>query len=177
MKIGKARIEVVHGDITKIPVEAVVNPANDMLWMGGGVSALIRKAGGKSIEEEALRHSPVKIGDAVVTGAGNLSARRVIHAVIAGQDLTVSESSIRSAVKASLVQAESDGCTSIAIPMLTTDISHIEIHKTARFIVGETVDYLITINKTMEYVVFVVEDETVQNIVKDALMEIFTKHA
>lgn len=177
MKIGKARLEVVHGDITKIPVEAVVNPANDMLWMGGGVSAQIRKAGGKSIEDEALRHAPFKIGEAVVTGAGNLSARWVIHAVIAGQDLTVSESSIRSAVKASLVQAETSGCTSIAIPMLTTDTSHVEIHIAARLIIEETVEYLININKKLEYVVFVEEDETVKNIIEDVLVEIFTKHA
>ena len=176
MKIGKTKLEVVCGDITGISVEAVVNPANDMLWMGGGVSSQIRKAGGDSIEQEALAKAPAAIGDAVVTDAGDLHARKVIHAVVTGQDLVATEPAIRGAVTSSLKQADSLHCTSIAIPMLTTDISHIEVHIAACIIVEETVNYLINNNKSLEYVVFVEKDETIRDIINNVLMEMFTKH-
>ena len=69
MKIGKTRIDVVDEPITGLETAGIVNPANDMLWMGGGVSAEIRKAGGESIEQEAIAQAPAEIGSVVVTGA------------------------------------------------------------------------------------------------------------
>ena len=94
MKIGKTHVEVSGEKIAKLDVNGIVNPANNMLWMGGGISSEIRKAGGKSIEEEALNKAPAETGDAVVTGAGDLKARWIIHAVISGQDLTVNEATL-----------------------------------------------------------------------------------
>lgn len=176
MKIGKTMLEVLCAHITEVPVEAVVNPANDMLWMGGGVSALIRKVGGDTIESEALKKAPAVVGDAVVTGAGSMKVRWIIHAVISGQDLVATESSIRKAMRASLIQANAVGCSSLAIPMLTTEISHIEIHIVARSIVEETVHYLTQENKSLNYTVFVDHDESVRDIIDRALLEIFTKH-
>ncbi|MCE5250630.1 macro domain-containing protein [bacterium] len=176
MKIGKAKLDVIAGDITRIPVEAIVNPANNMLWMGGGVSALIRKAGGESIETESLKKAPAPIGEAVETKAGALAARWIIHAVITGQDLVATESAIRKAMRASLVKADSLRCTSLVVPILTTEISHVEIHIIAYGMVEETVKFLIQDNKSLEYVAFADNDESVRKIINDKLLEMFTKH-
>ena len=176
MKIGKAKLEVVSAKITEVTVDALVNPANNMLWMGGGISALIRKKGGESIESEALTKAPAALGGAVVTGAGKLAAKKVIHAVITDQNLAVEESVLRKAVTSSLAAADAIGCVSLAIPMLISENSHFEIHIAARIMVGETVQYLVQDNKTIEYVLFAGHDKDTSDIFDRALMEMFSQH-
>jgi len=79
------KILVVKGDITKEEVDAIVNAANEYLKHGGGVAGAIVRAGGSVIQEESDRivreRGRVPTGEAVVTGAGNLKAKYVIHAV------------------------------------------------------------------------------------------------
>ncbi|MEX2689946.1 MAG: macro domain-containing protein, partial [Candidatus Njordarchaeum guaymaensis] len=73
-------IIVIKGDITKMDVDAIVNPANSLLIMGGGVAGAIKRRGGQIIEDEAVKQGPIPVGNAVITSAGNLKARYVIHA-------------------------------------------------------------------------------------------------
>ena len=79
------KITVVQGDITKIAAEAIVNAANSSLLGGGGVDGAIHRAGGPAILAECQairdRQGGCKVGDAVITGAGNLPADYVIHTV------------------------------------------------------------------------------------------------
>lgn len=79
------KITVIQGDITKIAAEAIVNAANSSLLGGGGVDGAIHRAGGPEIlaECQAIRNRQggCKVGDAVITGAGNLPADYVIHTV------------------------------------------------------------------------------------------------
>ena len=75
VKYGGVRIAVKRGDITKLNIEgigAIVNPANSMGTMGGGVALAIMGAGGKEIEDEAIEKAPIPIGKAVPTTAGKL---------------------------------------------------------------------------------------------------------
>jgi len=73
-------IEIRQGDICECDTEAIVNAANNYLWMGGGVAGAIRRQGGEEIEQEALALGPIAVGEAVVTGGGKLKAKYVIHA-------------------------------------------------------------------------------------------------
>jgi O-acetyl-ADP-ribose deacetylase (regulator of RNase III) len=176
MKIGKTRIETTGTDLSAVDTEAVINPANDMLWMGGGVSSQIRKAGGPVIEEEALKLAPASVGDAVITGAGNLKARWVIHAVISGQDLTATESAIRKAARSAMESAARIGAKSLAIPLLTTGIHDVEIHIDAATIVDVVVDFLVNEPHKIERLVFTASDEVARSVISDTLMEKFTRH-
>ena len=74
-------IRLVQGDLTELAVDAIVNAANVHLVLGGGVAGAIRSKGGPSIQQECDRIGGTTVGQAVVTGAGNLKARYVIHAV------------------------------------------------------------------------------------------------
>ena len=74
------KIYISKGDITDMPVEAIVNPANTDLLMDSGISAAIRRKGGERIQEECERLAPLRLGATAVTTAGNLKALFVIHA-------------------------------------------------------------------------------------------------
>src|ERR671924_1880163 len=87
--------EVVQGDITEFTVDAIVNAANNHLWMGAGVAGAIKHRGGQIIEDEAVRQGPIPVGEAVVTGGGSLKARYVIHAAAMGPDLVTNADLIR----------------------------------------------------------------------------------
>src|SRR5437667_124099 len=67
--IGRTIIRVERGDITTMAVDAIVNAANNHLWMGGGVAGAIKRVGGAEIEREAVGKGPIEPGEAVVTGA------------------------------------------------------------------------------------------------------------
>src|SRR5262245_53515929 len=103
--IADARIEAVRGDISQAEVDAVVNAANNHLWMGAGVAGALKRAGGIEIEREAVSKGPIEIGEAAVTTGGGLRARYVIHAAVMGQDLQTDRSKISTATRNALIRA------------------------------------------------------------------------
>src|SRR3990172_6677658 len=121
-EIGQTVICLVPGDITALEVEAVVNAANNHLWMGGGVAGAIKTKGGADIEREAVKQGPIAVGEAVITRAGKLAAKYVIHAAVMGQDLRTDRDNIRKATRASLKLCQEKGIKSLAFPALGTGV-------------------------------------------------------
>lgn len=118
MKINDTEITVQQADITTLKVDAIVNAANNELVMGGGVAGAIKRKGGKEIEAEAVRQAPIAIGETVVTKAGSLPSRYVIHAATMGMDFLTDEHKIRSSCRNSLKRADELKLSSIAFPAL-----------------------------------------------------------
>jgi O-acetyl-ADP-ribose deacetylase len=147
------RLEVVEGDITQLEVDAVANAANDHLWMGAGVAGAIKRSGGEEIEREAVAQGPVKVGDAVATGAGRLKARYVIHGTVMGQDLRTNADLVGRTTRRCLELADELGCRSLALPAFGTGVGGFPLSECARIMVGVARAHEPT---TLERVVFAV---------------------
>jgi O-acetyl-ADP-ribose deacetylase (regulator of RNase III) len=138
-RCGAATLEVVRGDLTAQAVDAIVNAANSRLQHGGGVAGAIVRRGGEAIERESAALAPVPVGDAVVTGAGRLPCRFVIHAVGPVWGEGDEEAKLRGAVSAALARAEERGLASVAMPAISTGIFGYPKADGCRAIVGEVV--------------------------------------
>jgi O-acetyl-ADP-ribose deacetylase len=148
-----ARIELWNGDICDLEVDAIVNAANLSLWMATGVGGAIKRAGGDSIEFAAVRQAPVSIGDSVVTPAGALAARFVIHAVSLDRDRRTSAGIIDSAVRSAMARARENGVTSIAFPALGTGVGGFPLDEAALVTVKAVRDELVR-SPTIQHVIF-----------------------
>lgn len=122
------KIEVIKGDITKITVDAIVNAANTSLLGGGGVDGAIHRAGGSAILEDCrkiiARQGGCKTGDAVITTAGNLPAKFVIHTVgpVWNGGNKDEDLKLTSCYQRSLTIAAEYKCKTIAFPNISTGI-------------------------------------------------------
>jgi len=121
-RIGDRIIQLVQGDLTELAVDAIVNAANAQLVLGAGVAGAIRTKGGPSIQEECDAIGGTTVGQAVITGAGNLKARHVIHAVGPRMGEGNEDEKLRLATWNSLLRATENGLTSIAFPAISTGI-------------------------------------------------------
>ena len=139
-------LELVQGDIARQEVDAVVNAANSRLAGGGGVDGAIHRAGGPAIMVETDRLCPdgCPTGSAVITGAGNLPARYVIHAVgpVWSGGGRGEEDLLRSAYRTSLQLAMENRCESIALPALSTGAYRYPIDAAARAAVETAAAFL-----------------------------------
>ena len=158
-------IDVYQGDIARLEFDALVNAANNHLWMGGGVAGALKKAGGKEIEDEALQKGPIPVGEAAVTGAGKLKARYIIHAAVMGQDLQTDADKIRKATRSSLTRAEELAIRSIAFPALGTGVGGFSLGECAGIMIDEVLQYAAGATQ-LERVVFVLYDEPAHQVFK-----------
>jgi O-acetyl-ADP-ribose deacetylase (regulator of RNase III) len=136
VKVGQTEIILERGDLTDSEVDAIVNAANNHLWMGAGVAGAIKRKGGTIIEEEAVRQGPIEVGDVVVTTGGNLNASYVIHAAVMGQDLASSAETVRRATRATLRRAEDMRLHSLAFPSFGTGVGRMPPKESAEAMVA-----------------------------------------
>jgi O-acetyl-ADP-ribose deacetylase (regulator of RNase III) len=148
-----SRIELWNGDICDLEVDAIVNPANLSLWMATGVGGAIKRAGGDAIEFAAVRQAPVPLGGAIVTPAGSLAARAVIHAVSLDRDRRTSGPVIEAATRSAMARAREIGATSVAFPALGTGVGGFPLEDAARITVATVRDELEQ-SPTIEHVIF-----------------------
>ncbi len=114
------KIRLIQGDLTELAVDAIVNAANTALVLGAGVAGAIRIKGGPSIQEECNRIGGTTVGEAVVTGAGNLKARYVIHAAGPRYGEGNDDDKLRNATVNSLKRATEKSMLSLAFPAIST---------------------------------------------------------
>jgi O-acetyl-ADP-ribose deacetylase (regulator of RNase III) len=137
-----ARIELWNGDICDLEVDAIVNAANVTLWMATGVGGALKRRGGDAIEFAAVRQGPAPLGSAVVTPAGTLAARHIIHAVSLDRDRRTSADAIESAVRSVMARARELGTRTIAFPALGTGVGGFPLDEAARITVTTVRDEL-----------------------------------
>ncbi len=125
-RVGGTNVMAVEGDVTRQPVEAVVNSANENLLHKEGVATAVVRTGGRVIQEESdtwvREHGPVPAGAVAVTTGGMLQASHVIHAVGPYFDEDDSEAKLASAVKDALDAAVEHELQSLAFPMISSGL-------------------------------------------------------
>lgn len=142
------QLQLIQGDITKHAADAIVNAANTSLMGGGGVDGAIHRAGGPAILEDCrkivARQGCCKTGEAVITGAGDLPARYVIHTVgpVWNGGGKGEEALLASCYRSSLQLALEHGVKSIAFPNISTGIYRFPKDKAAAIAVAAVKEFL-----------------------------------
>jgi len=142
IQMNGTMLELIEGDITQLSVEAIVNAANDKLQLGTGVAGAIKKKGGPSIQAECDRIGGTPVGSAVITGAGDLDAKHVIHAVGPKMGEGDEDRKLSSAVRSALALADRHGLKSIALPAISTGNFGFPMDRCARVTLTEIHRYL-----------------------------------
>ncbi|MEX0610995.1 MAG: O-acetyl-ADP-ribose deacetylase [Pirellulales bacterium] len=150
--INGRSLELVLGDITQQEVDAIVNAANSQLAGGGGVDGAIHRAGGPAIMEETRRRYPdgCPTGSAVITAAGDLRARYLIHAVgpFWSGGTRGEEDLLASAYRTALQLAADHDCRSIALPALSTGAYRYPLEDASRVAVRTAAQFLRELDKS-----------------------------
>ena len=157
-------IRLIKGDITQLHVDAIVNAANSSLLGGGGVDGAIHRAGGPDILEECrkivARQGGCKTGEAVITTAGKMPAKFVIHTVgpVWNGGIRNEEELLARCYSNALQLAVGNGCRTIAFPNISTGIYGFPKEKAAQISVQAVRNYLRENEDDMQ-VTFVCFDE------------------
>jgi O-acetyl-ADP-ribose deacetylase len=131
-----------QGDITESRVDAIVNAANNDLILGAGVAGAIRRKGGPTIQQECDRIGTVPLGEAAITGGGQLAARHVIHAASMSLGTRTTEEHLRAATRNSLQRAEEQQLESIAFPAIGTGVAGFPVERCAEVMLAVIRDHL-----------------------------------
>ena len=162
----QTEIIILQGDITEADVEAVVNAANNDLQLGGGVAGAIRRKGGPSIQEECDRIGRVPLGEAAITGGGQLKAAYVIHAASMQLGGQTTAENLEASTRNSLMRAEEKKIRSIAFPAIGTGIAGFDTRQCAEIMLRTVTEHLK--KKTLlERVVFVLFDSQSREIFEE----------
>jgi O-acetyl-ADP-ribose deacetylase (regulator of RNase III) len=143
-----AQIQLIRGDITKQKVDAIVNAANSSLMGGGGVDGAIHRAGGAAILEECkkiiAKQGSCPTGEAVITTAGNLPAKFVIHTVgpVWNGGKSNEPAKLAKCYSNSLRVAVENGLQSIAFPNISTGIYGYPKKEAAEIAIKTVSDFL-----------------------------------
>jgi O-acetyl-ADP-ribose deacetylase (regulator of RNase III) len=141
-KIKNAVLELIEGDITEMDTDAIVNAANSYLKHGGGVAGAIVRKGGQEIQRESDQIGYCPVGGAVITGAGRLKAKKVIHAVGPRMGEGNEDEKLRNATLNSLRVAEQNHLESISFPAISTGIFGFPLDRCAKIMLETVITYL-----------------------------------
>ncbi len=170
--VHKKKLFLRLGDITEMRVDAIVNAANARLILGGGVAGAIRAKGGPSIQEECNRIGGTFVGGAVCTGAGNLPAKYVIHAVGPMMGEGNEEKKLTNATRNSLLLAEEKQIQSIAFPAISTGIFGFPVTNCAIIMLNVIKNFLPQ-SKSLKEIHICLWDETTYNLFRNQADRLF----
>jgi O-acetyl-ADP-ribose deacetylase len=164
---NKTKLRLIKGDITERNVDAIVNAANSYLSHGGGVAAAIVQKGGRIIQDESDKIGYVPVGNAVITTAGKLPCKAVIHVVGPRNGETKENEKLSIGVYNALKLAQQNGFKSISIPAISTGIFGFPKDKCAKILVEESIKFVNNNNsdsmKALEVIEFCIyDDETLE---------------
>ena len=144
VEAGDGALELARGDITEQETDAVVNAANSRLAGGGGVDGAIHRAGGTRIMAECRRLGGCPPGKAVITGAGALGARYVIHAVgpVYRGGRRGESAILASAYRESLKLAAEHGIRSLSFPSISTGAYGYPVREAAEVALRTVMDFM-----------------------------------
>ena len=171
------KIKLVKGDITKLKADAIVNAANSSLLGGGGVDGAIHRGGGSAILEECLqirsRQGGCEAGETVITTAGNLEAKYVIHTVgpIWNGGANREAELLANCYRNSLRLAVENQVKTIAFPGISTGVYRFPKEQAAKIAITEVKAFLDE-NEELEEVIFVCFDESNYEIYRGLLSEV-----
>ena len=167
MTDARLRISVVQGSILEADAQAIVNAANSLGIMGGGVAGVIKRAAGSEVEAEARKQAPIPVGKAVLTSGGRTSFKGIIHAPTMPQPaMSIPAKNVALATKAALTLADAQGFTSIAIPGMGTGVGGVVHAEAAKLMVGEIRAYAA---RALQSVILVDVDQAMVNAWQDAM--------
>jgi len=170
---GRLKVRVVVGDITDFSGDAIVNPANTLGLMGGGVALAIKRKGGSVIEEEAVKQAPIPIGSAVVTTAGKLPVKAVIHApTVEKPGGPSSFEYVYKATRAALEKAVERGFKTIAFPLMGAGVGGLTPRESVKAMARAFKEYC---DRELEVHVYVRAGELVEEVVSTLVEEGFEK--
>jgi O-acetyl-ADP-ribose deacetylase (regulator of RNase III) len=170
---GQAEVELERGDITRFRADVIVNAANSGLRGGGGVDGAIHAAAGPGVMAELkARYAGCPTGSAVITGAGDLPARWIVHAVgPVWHGGTAGEAEkLASAYSAALDLAEGAGATSVAFPAISCGVYGYPLELAAPVALGAVRDWLSDHARSgVTRITFVLRSEDVTDAFEQAL--------
>ncbi len=130
------QIIVIHGSILDAETQVIVNAANSLGLMGGGVAGVIKRAAGAEVEREAVKDAPIRVGKAVLTSGGKTKFQGIIHApTMPEPGMHIPAENVAFATKAALMLADEKGFESIAIPGMGTGVGGVAHADAARVMV------------------------------------------
>lgn len=132
---GDGKLRLLHADITKQDVDAILNAANAQLQHGGGVAGAIVRAGGSEIQRESdawvEQHGPISHQEPALTGAGQLPSEYIIHVVGPRWGEGEEDRKLAEAVRSALELAAARGFESLALPAISTGIFGFPLRRAA----------------------------------------------
>ncbi len=136
------QIRVIQGSILEVTADAIVNAANSLGFMGGGVAGVIKRAAGQGVEDEARKQAPIEVGKAVLTSGGETRFKGIIHAPTMPQPaMRIPAENVALATSAALELADERGFESIALPGMGTGVGGVDPNDAAMRMIREVQRY------------------------------------
>ncbi|MEW6043850.1 MAG: macro domain-containing protein [Thermoproteota archaeon] len=164
LQINGKFLKVLKADITERDVDAIVNAANSYLQHGGGVAAAIVRKGGNVIQQESNKIGYVPVGSAVMTTAGNLRCKAVIHTVGPRMGEGNEDDKLKRSIISVLKLATQQGFATISIPAISSGIFGFPKDRCAKILIGQSKRFLReerTSLNTIEFCLF--DDDTLKH--------------